>query len=207
VSAIGEGHDNIKVFDARKGSILNEFASDKIHLPVFSPDDKTLLCCSLGEHVINVYDLENSIYRGTINISSGHKSRSPYNKTLSCNKKIIAVAGGSQLCLFDMKTLKPLANIHFGRDIYNIKISQYDITFNTSNSFRKLLIEPWSDRVHTYSSQSFKKLIFCLMCVKHRQQLSSELSSGKQDVFPKLSMQLWLDIFNILSIGVTFKEQ
>jgi WD40 repeat protein len=48
----------------------------------------------------------------------------------------------------------------------------------------------WSDRTHYLFGEEMKRIVFCLMCIKNKIE--------KNTIMPKLSMALWLDIFNCL---------
>jgi WD40 repeat protein len=52
----------------------------------------------------------------------------------------------------------------------------------------------WSDRMHKLFGDEMKRLVFCLMCIKDKIDVSNDL------IVPKLSMTLWLAIFALLCV-------
>jgi WD40 repeat protein len=64
------------------------------------------------------------------------------------------------------------------------------------NTVRIWTVCEWSDRTHQLFGEEMKRLVFCLMCVRDRLEMTGTKTRG----FPRLPMALWLEIFGFLYV-------
>jgi WD40 repeat protein len=55
----------------------------------------------------------------------------------------------------------------------------------------------WSDRTHHLFGDDIKRLVFRLMCVRNRLEVTARVSP-----FPRLPIELWLDIFSFCILQI-----
>lgn len=197
-------HDNerIRIWD----SDFNEHLTVKIDKPLqkmrFSNDSSSIF--AINGNVIDKINVKNGKVEKLISIE---KSKSLINVEISPNGDFFAfqllVESYDVIDIYSTEKNKFVASISA---IYETilflswaKDDSRSIIFNTKSRYGTLLISEWNDRIHYLFPEEFKRLVFQLMLVKRRREMILERNPDKHEI-PMLSMQLWLNIFQILSL-------
>jgi WD40 repeat protein len=105
-----------------------------------------------------------------------------YDKTV----RLWNVANGKLLAMLD-KSLSSITSVSFHPNAKQVAFCAHDFTVGVWTTCE------WSDRVNHLFNGDFRRVVFCLMCVKAR----LELSDTPTTLLSCLPMALWLDIISI----------